>query len=133
MLTVEAQDLAVKISQTWRGGPNVAIWEEELIELDIARANTTYVRLRRTESSAPTIARFFAEYRSLRTDPDENDRCPACIDEGWVPADDFHHPDGRVSTQVKPCGCRAGRQAERAHRQIMAKNAGHIPAAGDDL
>ncbi|MEM9513686.1 MAG: hypothetical protein AAGA42_02425 [Actinomycetota bacterium] len=120
----EATMLAGKIGETWRYGPTKDVWREELLELDVGRANTAYVKLRRSETSAPTIALFFATYRALRTeDASTREDCPVCDDTGWVDAAPSMLPDGRPVRGVAPCGsCRRGREMEHTYRRIRAAN-----------
>ena len=66
MTAQEADDLAKRIINAWRGGPPLNDWREELARLDAGMAGTAFVRLRRTIEDAPSIARFLAEYRAVR-------------------------------------------------------------------
>jgi len=123
MTPTEARDLAVRIHETWRGGPTVDIWTEELEPLHQGTAGTTYARLRRDEEHAPSIAKFHAIYRALHTNETEQPRCPVCDSTGWIEASDLVKAD-ITYTQVAPCiACEYGAQARRIHPQILERNA----------
>lgn len=62
----EAEQLAKRIINTWRGGPPLADWVQILEPLEHGYAGTTYVRLRAQDENPPTIARFLATYRGVR-------------------------------------------------------------------
>ena len=105
--------LAKRIINSFRGGPPLQDWREELARLDAGRAGTAYERLRR-HSDAPSIKRFLDEYNALDTDrPSELPRCVLCDGTGWVQAPDLVLPDERRYTQLEPCRCPRGQQAEQ--------------------
>ena len=115
MTTDEANDLAKRIINTWRSGPPLDVWREELARLDAGTAGTAYAKLRRTIEHAPSIARFLAEYNSLSTDrPDDRPPCLLCDNSGWIQATDLVMPDERRYTTVRPCQCHHGQEAERS-------------------
>ena len=124
-----ATELAIRISETWpRGGPSIQVWEEELAELDEGRAGTAYVRLRRSERSAPSIALFFATYHSVESS-DASTRGPVCMvcdGAGWVESREMIRVPNRAPvSQVEPCrSCPLGREMQAVHRRILAKNLG---------
>lgn len=120
MTETEATELAKRIINTWRGGPNLQDWTEELTTLNQGQAGTTYHRLRRTLEHAPSVARFLAEYRTLdTTDASTRPDCSHCDRTGWTPTDDlildWMHNRPRRYTQVQPCTCPAGDQAQRSN------------------
>lgn len=112
MTPAEADALAKRIINSFRGGPPLADWVEELTRLDAGRAGTAYARLRATLDHAPTIARFMVEYNALDTErPGTRPPCGDCGDTGWIDAPDRVWPDERTSSQVKPCPhCDEGRK-----------------------
>lgn len=131
MTPAAAVALAHKIVQTWTGGPKEAIWAEELEELDEGTAGTAYARLRRECEHCPSIAKFIAEYRALRT-PHNVDKpeCVWCDGTGWVEGPDqvfppsSAHPNGYTDSTVVPCPCKEyGDQARRVHQTILKMNA----------
>jgi hypothetical protein len=120
----DAEQLAVKIHQTWPRGIAAHIWEEELAQLDSGRANTAYVRLRRTEQHPPTIPRFLAEYNQLdTTDPrPAHDHCDHCANTGDIATID-HDPAGNyLGTTVAPCHCPWGNDRRQIHARIIEHN-----------
>jgi hypothetical protein len=124
----EARQLAVKLKETWHGGPSVDVWVEELEPLHAGTAGTTLVRLRREEDRAPSIAKFLALYRSLHTQETEKPYCPVCDSTGWIEGPDLIKGDpdngGARYTQVIPCiACEYGAQARRIHPKILEHNA----------
>jgi hypothetical protein len=107
----EAADLATRITQTWtRGGVAAHIWEDALLDLEPGRATTAYVRLRKSEQHAPSVARFLDQYHSLHLD-DASTRGPDCLicdNTGWVTGADIIRrlPDGTEThraSSVQPC------------------------------
>ncbi len=130
MTRQDATDLATLIVQTWRGGPQATVWEDELGNLHTNQARTTYEKLRRTLEHAPSIARFLAEYRALTQTPDERPGCGHCNHSGWIEIVDHrrHGPGCRIGnpdfpgtvdsygdpgdchcTATTPCDCQLGR------------------------
>ena len=112
-MSARADDLAQKITGTFRGGPSVAVWAEVLEELHPARAEHAYRRLRDSHDGPLTIARFRDAYRAL-AGPDRDEQspnCAACDGTGWIQATEQHH--GRDYPVVKPCrNCSAGDRAK---------------------
>ena len=115
MIPGEASDLAVRIHQTWRNGPTADVWVDELRDLDYGRACTTYVRLRRERTHAPSVADFIKTYRTVATTDGGNapEKCDLCLGQGWVDAPGFT-ANGHDYTAVRPCNCRNG--------QVVAKS-----------
>lgn len=111
MTPTDADTLAKRIINTWRGGPPLRDWTEVLTPLDAGRAGTAYARLRARNDHPPSIAQYIAEYNQLDTArPGEHDPCGDCNSTGWIDAPDRHWPEGRTSTQMKPCPyCDEGR------------------------
>jgi hypothetical protein len=100
-----------------------AAWAEELVQLDMSRANTALVRLRREVDGTLTIARFFDAYRALDTTRPTDTapvECSRCGGSGWIDAPGRTFPDGRVSTAVTACErCDAGTAARRTQLRII--------------
>lgn len=67
MTPIEADALALTITQTWRNVAPAPIWVEELEPLHEAQARAAYVKLRRESENAPSIARFLAMYHTMPT------------------------------------------------------------------
>jgi hypothetical protein len=111
----EASDLAVRIHQTWRNGPTADVWEDELRTLEFARACTTYVKLRREKTTAPSVAEFVKTYRTVNTIDGSNyaPTCETCSGVGWVTGPDFVDR-GHTYTSATPCTCEAGRRASNS-------------------
>jgi len=90
-------DLVERIQTTWRGGPSPETWCEELADLDVGRATTAYVKLRRETDRCPSIAQFISMYRSLDTELPKHlrERCRTCDNTGRVivEAPEFHQHD----------------------------------------
>jgi hypothetical protein len=82
----EAKRLAVRIANSWHGGPNIEAWTEELLDMDAGTAGTTFIRLRRDLDHAPSIANFWRTYRTLVTPANEALPCNNCDGTGWVSA-----------------------------------------------
>lgn len=116
MTPAEAEALAVKICQTWPKSPPVDVWVEDLLDLDVGAAGTGFVRLRREAEHAPSIARFRATVKSLRTTDGGTPRgpkCEACSNSGWVETDPLTIDDHTYS-QVRPCTCPEGKLREQS-------------------
>lgn len=114
MTPAEADDLAKRIINCWRGGPPLTEWRDELVQLDAGQAGTTYARLKRDLEHAPSIARFIAEYRALDTHDGGNRpaKCGVCGDSGWIEAQ-RHQSHGQVYSGWAPCVyCAEGRARE---------------------
>lgn len=114
MTSDQADQLAKRIINCWRGGPPLAEWRDLLATLDEGAAGTAFVRLRNELDNAPSIARFRQECNALRThdtptrigEPD----CGWCDDTGWT--ETAVHTDGHHAySGVKPCShCSEGSQ-----------------------
>lgn len=136
MLLVEAADLATRISQTWPRGVNASVWEEVLTELDGGAAGTAYVRLRSSETNAPSIAKFMETYRSIRSTQmpaEPAARCLICDGTGWEPAADhvvtINGEEAQRYSQVAPCpACDAGDKMKRTRVEILRRNGHRIKA-----
>jgi hypothetical protein len=112
MTPTEATELAKRIINCWTGGPPLREWIDALTPLHPGRAGTAYIRLRNTQTHAPTIARYIAEYRTLQTD-DPSTRtptCPTCTGTGWTEAGWFA-AHGHPYTASRPCLCPDGQRA----------------------
>ena len=116
-MTPDAADfLAKRIINTWRGGPPITEWREQLTQLDEGQAGTAFARLRGQLDNAPSIARFMSEYRSLHT-ASADDKCGDCANSGWVPIElpngdtAWYEHNGQQYTGAKPCRCRHGQTA----------------------
>lgn len=148
MLTMEASDLATRISQTWpRSGPATGIWEEELALLHHKQAETAYFKIRRVAKSAPSIAEFMDAYQALGGPP-VDDSCSSCHGLGWVEVDERdarrHGPacslrdDPTLACACRavdePCRCKAGDRARvqqaAIDRRRGERRAPRVP--GDD-
>jgi len=122
MNTHEAEDLAVKIAQTWPKGIAAHIWEEELLPLDTGRAGTAFVKLRREAKYPPTIADFLERYNAIQTDPADRVECKYCDTSGWVDKIGYHGPNCGTRTGhacncrngVEPCACPEGDRARQS-------------------
>jgi hypothetical protein len=117
MTTTEADELAKRIINTWRGGPPLTEWRDELLPLDAGQAGTAFARLKRTLENAPSIARFLAEYRSLQMHDASNpdDKCPECSNSGWVACFRQYENKGEVYSGARPC-------AECGHGRVAAQS-----------
>jgi hypothetical protein len=134
-----AHELAKRIINTWRGGPNLTEWRDELETLDEGRAGTAFQRLRRTAEHAPTIARFLGEYRAIQSDDpsDPDNTCTTCSNSGWTiqataDGDPLHYEHRGVRySGAKPCPqCTHGQQASQSQTWTKAtrRRLGIIPA-----
>jgi hypothetical protein len=118
MSPAEADDLAKRIINTWRGGPPLVEWRQELEQMDAGTAGTAYMRLKRTMEHAPSIARFWGEYNALDTRDGGNAiNCYACADVGWAAHESskgdplYFEFSGRWYSAARPCSCNAGQRA----------------------
>ena len=135
----EANRMASMIRNTWRGGPSVDVWRDELLEMDAGTAGTAMVRLMRELETPPSIARFWREYRGLATGarmPVPTDPCVLCDDTGWTVAPELvvgRDVGTHRYSQVQPCrACRGGEQARAMHQAIARHNAWRtLPDPGD--
>lgn len=125
----DATDLATRINQAFPRGLQTAVWEEELTPLDAGRAGTAIARLRRTETNL-TIARFWAEYRTINT-TDASSRpqiadCNDCQNTGNAPNREMVKcADGtflEMDISVGPCHCPRGRDNEQTLTGIVDNN-----------
>jgi hypothetical protein len=114
MTHAEADALAKRIINCWRGGPPLTEWIDELERLDAGTAGTTYARLKRTSEHAPSIAKFYAEYNALDTH-DGGTRpadCRFCDGTGWLETR-RHQAMGVAYSGCEPCSrCSEGRARE---------------------
>jgi hypothetical protein len=109
MKTEEADQLAKRIINTFRSTPALPEWRDTLDKLDIGQANTAFVRCRAAVDERLSIARYLAEYNSLRTRRPDHVECPACDDTGWITAT----PEDAAHRYAKPCSCPEGKRAEQ--------------------
>lgn len=109
----EADALAKRIINCWRGGPPLEEWRAELERLDAGTAGTTYARLKRSLEHAPSIARFLSEYKTIDTDDaSTRERCGECGGSGWVAGQSSFVKSGHVYSHALPClSCPAGAAA----------------------
>lgn len=119
----DADALAKRIINTWRGGPLLTEWIDTLTELDQGTAGTTYVRLRNDTDHAPTIAAFLRTYRGLSTaatHPPPQDHCPSgrCSGDGWITTE--RTISGHPVRCAEPCTCPLGRSYESGYRRTVA-------------
>lgn len=131
----DADELGHKIKHTWHGGPSADIWAEELEPLHTGQARIAYEKLRRSEESAPSIAKFHAVYNSLTIRDDKRHECDICDGGGWQEVIE-HGPacngtDECHCSAVRPCRCTAGRERQAAFDRIQAsrKHDHHEPGA----
>jgi hypothetical protein len=119
----EAKRLAIRIVNSWHGGPNVDEWASELAEMDAGTAGTTFIRLRRELNHVPSVAHFWHAYRQLVTPANEPLPCDECDDSGWISA----HTDAH--DYATPCPiCERGRQAAKLEMRASWKR--HPTARG---
>ena len=132
MMQMEATDLASKLAQTWRGGPQTNIWEEELQTLNARQAEVAYQKIRRTSKAAPSISEFLDAYQALGGGDIDQSACTGCRGIGWLDLDDHdarrHHntcstPADCGCTAMIPCGCKDGARARIQHAQITRRRA----------
>lgn len=124
MNRTEASDLATRISQTWPRGIGANVWEDELVDLEVGRAGTAFVKLRRTARSAPSIAEFFEMYSSLHTEDRSTrpDDCPRCDNQGTVATMIRTDSGAEVWGPVSACSCEWGRRKADALAKAAAWN-----------
>jgi hypothetical protein len=117
MTPAEADALAKRIINTWRGGPPLREWIDTLQPLDAGTAGTAYIRLRGTSDQAPTIARYTAVYASLHTKPpnDTTHTCERCTD-GWITTD--YTNNNRPYRGVILCTCTTGQRNRHVYSTI---------------
>lgn len=121
MTTDEAVALAIKFKKAWPTGPHQDTWIEELSGCYLGQAEQAY-RLMVREDERPSIGKFFAIYRGLETERDE-DRIPPCGEcgsTGWVSVIEKHKSHDYLMS--KPCRCTRGRDLQGTHRKIVADN-----------
>jgi hypothetical protein len=111
-----------RMAETWTLRDPTA-WIEELVQLDLARANTALVRLRHEIDGTITIPKFFEAYRRVvatRASDAGATACEHCGNSGWVRASGRVHPDGRGSSAVTACDrCDSGVAARRTQLWII--------------
>ena len=121
MTPAAAADLAVRFAQMWPRHIPAREWEEELVGLDDGAAGTTFARLKRDSERPPTIAQFYAVYRTLNTTDASTARrpdCGHCENHGWKPAlDQAGHEHG-----VEPCHCQHGDDRRAVHQAVITHN-----------
>ena len=106
----EAKRLAIRIINSWQGGPTIDEWISELTDMDAGTAGTTFVRLRRDLERPPTIARFWHTYAELATSTNQALPCIDCEGTGWITG----YTDQRGYRYAKPCAyCKRGEQAAK--------------------
>lgn len=102
----EARKIATQTIDTWPTGPKAYVWINELTPLDAGIARAAFKELRTTHERISTAA-FHQCYRTKArehaNDIEQQPPCSVCDGMGWVPAPDFTHPDGRVTSQAAPC------------------------------
>lgn len=127
MNRTDAAELAVKITKTWRGGPALEVWQQDLEELHTGQAQQTYTMLRRSEDSAPSVAKFLGVYRSLTVTDGPLPKCGLCESSGWVEVVEHVRgcpdPERCHCSAVRPCHCANGRQRESAFQTIVRERA----------
>lgn len=117
----QANELALKFKRAWPNGPHPEAWADELEECHFGQAEQAY-RVMVREEERPSIGRFFAVYRGLETDRDEDrlPNCSECGSTGWVSVIEKHK--GHDYLMSKPCHCTRGRDRQGTHRKIVADN-----------
>ena len=130
MTRQEATDLAGRITQTWCGGPQTQIWEEELETLHTKQAEVAYQKLRRSSKSAPSIAEFLDTYQALGGHDLEVSTCRDCAGLGWRDVTDYHRHTERCNdhdncacSAMAPCNCRDGERARTQLARIVRQRA----------
>jgi len=119
-----ASNLAVRFAQMWPRSIPAREWEEELAGLDEGAAGTTFARLKRDSDKAPSIAQFYAVYRSLNMG-DASTRhpdCGHCENHGWKPSLD----QAGVEHGVEPCHCPHGDDRRAVHQAVLTHNANEL-------
>jgi hypothetical protein len=116
----DADDLAAKLTRTWRAGPSAEVWAEVLGPLHASQARTAYEQLRDELDHAPTVATFRAKYRTLTIDAPAPSACNRCDGYGWLEVPVVRH--GIAYTGAKPCTCPAGLAHDRTHTTAIAHN-----------
>lgn len=112
MTEQEADTIAKRIINCWRGGPSLTDWKETLQPLNHGQAGTTYARLRNEREHAPTIKAFRDTYNALDTNDTSEHQCPDCADTGWIDAYYRYAHNGIPYTAATPCGrCTNGQTA----------------------
>ena len=112
MTPTEANDLAVRIVNTWPRGPGIEIWADVLIELHTGPAGTAYIRLRNDTDNAPSVHRYLTVYRALHTAASDA-KCEHCGNDGTITGPEFVR-HGHTYQSAIPCPhCEHGRHAAR--------------------
>lgn len=115
----EAQDLAMRIMQTWRNGPSAIIWEEILLPLHPRQAIVAYERLRLNTDGAPSIRQYMGTYHGLTARTDDNGPvfCQGCDGYGWISTSFTKH--GIEYTASDACTyCHRGKEAKQTIDKI---------------
>ena len=103
-----------QIGETWSGGPAPMVWADALATLEPGRLQATYLKLRRTAKSCPSIATFRDAFYELDVGPTEEiPDCALCDNTGWVEGEPFVSA-GHEYGGARPCACDHGRQRERS-------------------
>lgn len=121
----EANDLAVRIMQTWRNGPAIPIWEEILDPLHPRQAAVAYERLRMGADNAPSIKQFMLTYNGLTARDEEPGliKCSGCSGDGFVTSTEIHHE--LEYSCVKACKhCDRGKRAQETIDKINGQRRG---------
>jgi len=117
----EADALAKRIINTWRGGPPLAEWTSALLDLDAGTAGTAFIRCRNQYTDPPTIAAFVATYRTLSTRANqptgEHCGCGDGLVAVWI------ERGGRQIRCAAPCTCPLGRARAPQIADIASRSA----------
>jgi len=119
----EADPLVERMVNIWPSGPKASAWYDLFQTMDAALVGRVIDAARNTEQRI-SIARFAELCRDHAGAPRALPRCARCDTTGWVEAEPIikQAPNGRhiVYSQVEPCVCPAGKQAEIARNRIEA-------------
>lgn len=126
MNTSDAEDLAVRISQTWPGGLGADMWLEDIRDLDAGRVGTTLVKLRRERVKPPTVAEFLARYAQIDTARPVHPDCSYCANHGWKTLWATTTDGHEYSPGVEPCHCQWGDDRRPAHRTAIEANTNEL-------
>lgn len=111
----DAVALVERVLQTWPIRDPIG-WVEEVVLLDLARAETARMRLRREHTTTPTYGAFFEVYRARDTHQarfDERPGCSRCEGSGWVEAPSFVSHDHEYPGSMPCPSCADGAARER--------------------
>lgn len=122
MTPLEADMLAKRIINTWRGGPPLTEWVGVLTTLDYGTAGTCFVRLRDDLEHAPSIAKWMHTYKSLRTPANDPTDLRACHRNGCTDGaiTYFTSHRGHRYRHTARCTCTAGRHNYPALPELPA-------------